>query len=51
MQEIRDLKGPYHSAIGQIQRWIELIYDQSCQAGSEPVRDEDVTPGPGNDAQ
>jgi tetratricopeptide (TPR) repeat protein len=41
MREIRDMKGPYHSAIGQIQNWIELIYDQTSEAESEPVSDED----------
>jgi tetratricopeptide (TPR) repeat protein len=41
MQEIRDMKGPCHSAIGQIQNWIESIYDQTSEAESEPVWDED----------
>jgi tetratricopeptide (TPR) repeat protein len=41
MQEVRDMKGPYHSAIGQFQNWIELIYDQTSEAESEPVWDED----------
>jgi len=41
MEEIRDMEGPYHSAIGQIQKWVELIYDQTSEAEREPVWDED----------
>jgi tetratricopeptide (TPR) repeat protein len=41
MQEIRDMKGPCHLAIGQIQNWVELLYNLTSEVESEPVRDED----------
>jgi tetratricopeptide (TPR) repeat protein len=41
MQEIRDMKGPCHSAIGQFQNLIELLCDLISEVESEPGWDED----------
>lgn len=51
IQESQNVKRPCHPTMAQTLHWINSIHDQTSEAESEPVRDEDSSKGKGENTQ